>query len=672
MGKFNLLTTLSVNAAGLDTGMVEAKNAVKDYAGSVKKDNDKVNLSFRDVATMGLGEMRKELRALRNISWAGKTQAEIDAINERAGELYDTMEDLRVTQEAYGAEFGAAMASGLQTVSAIGEVALGAATLFGASEEQAKKYQQAMVQLIGVTQALGVIENAMQQKQLKTLAIKIKSVLAIKAETAATTEAAAAQRGLNLAMLANPVVLYATAIAALAAGIYYLVTQQRASAEASRLEAERLKTLNDMRDANLKRIEETAQKAFTTYNSQTLTINKLVKAVTDETKSLNDKKKALGELISLDPTYLKGLTASNISTEVGKRIIYDYIKALQKKAEAEAMQSALSEIYLERFKNEQKIRNAEIGLEVYNVQLLALAKQKAAADELGMGGATQVLIDKKNEQIEATKQKIANLNIEQQNYTRTIETYTKRIEDNTTSVVFNASAINKETEALKSNKKELIALRDIQNAPERMTPKGMPEPEKVSNLAALGGDTVPEFDYDFVEYLKAQNDQLFNMQTTASLASSAMGDLANAMVQMAATGKLSVKDLVNSTLSGIRQIIIAKMAESIAKMIAGESTKGLPGLALAAVGIVGIQALFAKLPKFESGGIVPGSLLSGDMITARVNSGEMILNKAQQTRLFNIANGSGSGMSGNVVFEIQGDKLVGVLDRYSRKINSGR
>ena len=653
--------------------MVEAKNAVKEYAGSVKKDNDKVNLSFRDVATMGLGEMRKELRALRNISWAGKTQAEIDAINERAGELYDTMEDLRVTQEAYGAEFGAAMASGLQTVSAIGEVALGAASMFGASEEQAKKYQQAMVQLIGVTQALGVIENAMQQKQLKTLAIKIKSVLAIKAETAATTEAAAAQRGLNLAMLANPVVMYATAIAALAAGIYYLVTQQRASAEASRLEAERLKTLNDMRDANLKRIEETAQKAFTTYNSQTLTINKLVKAVTDETKSLNDKKKALGELISLDPTYLKGLTASNISTEVGKRIIYDYIKALQKKAEAEAMQSALSEIYLERFKNEQKIRNAEIGLEVYNVQLLALAKQKAAADELGMGGATQVLIDKKNEQIEATKQKIANLNIEQQNYTRTIETYTKRIEDNTTSVVFNASAINKETEALKSNKKELIALRDIQNAPKRMTPKGMPEPEKVSNLAALGGDTVPEFDYDFVEYLKAQNDQLFNMQTTASLASSAMGDLANAMVQMAATGKLSVKDLVNSTLSGIRQIIIAKMAESIAKMIAGESTKGLPGLALAAVGIVGIQALFAKLPKFESGGIVPGSLLSGDMITARVNSGEMILNKAQQARLFNIANGSsGSGMSGNVVFEIQGDKLVGVLDRYSRKINSGR
>ena len=673
MGKFNLLTTLSVNAAGLDAGMAEAKTAVKEYAGSVKKENEKVNLSFRDVATMGLGEMRKELRALRNISWAGKTQAEIDAINERAGELYDTMEDLRVTQEAYGAEFGAAMASGLQTVSAIGEVALGAASMFGASEEQAKKYQQAMVQLIGVTQALGVIENAMQQKQLKTIAIKIKSVFAIKAEAAATTEAAAAQRGLNLAMLAIPVVLYATAIAALAAGIYYLVTQQRASAEASRLEAERLKALNDIRDENLKRIEETAQKAFTTYNAQTLTINKLVKAITDESLSLKEKKKALNELIALDPTYLKGLTASNITTEVGKTIIYEYIAALQKKAEAEAMQSALSDVYLERFKNEQKIRNAEIGLEVYNVQLLALAKQKAAADELGMGGATQVLIEKKNEQIEAQKQKLVNLNSEQENYSRTIDTYTKRIEENTTSVVFNAKGINDQTKALKEYKDELISVPEYQYAISEMASKGLPSTDNRNLGSEEGVWSAPEFDYEFVDYLKAQNDQLFNTQTVASLASASLNDLSNALIQMAETGEISFKSLLNSTLSGIRQIIFAKLAESIAKMIAGESSKGLVGLATAAIGITGIQAMFAKLPKFEHGGIVPGSMMSGDMMTARVNSGEMILNKSQQARLFNLANGVADGVSGmpQVRFIIEGEKLVGVIDNYSRRIRSG-
>jgi hypothetical protein len=42
--------------------------------------------------------------------------------------------------------------------------------------------------------------------------------------------------------------------------------------------------------------------------------------------------------------------------------------------------------------------------------------------------------------------------------------------------------------------------------------------------------------------------------------------------------------------------------------------------------------------KYESGGIVPGTSLTGDSIQARVNSGEMILNTTQQTNLFNQLN----------------------------------
>jgi hypothetical protein len=43
--------------------------------------------------------------------------------------------------------------------------------------------------------------------------------------------------------------------------------------------------------------------------------------------------------------------------------------------------------------------------------------------------------------------------------------------------------------------------------------------------------------------------------------------------------------------------------------------------------------------KFAGGGIVGGNLYSGDRIPAFVNSGEMILNQAQQARLFSMANG---------------------------------
>lgn len=55
--------------------------------------------------------------------------------------------------------------------------------------------------------------------------------------------------------------------------------------------------------------------------------------------------------------------------------------------------------------------------------------------------------------------------------------------------------------------------------------------------------------------------------------------------------------------------------------------------------VVGIQG-------FEQGGIVPGTSFTGDNVAARVNSGEMILNRQQQSQLFAMANGQGMGQSG--------------------------
>jgi tape measure domain-containing protein len=46
---------------------------------------------------------------------------------------------------------------------------------------------------------------------------------------------------------------------------------------------------------------------------------------------------------------------------------------------------------------------------------------------------------------------------------------------------------------------------------------------------------------------------------------------------------------------------------------------------------------------YATGGIVGGNSYSGDNVMARVNSGEMILNKQQQAQLFSMANGKGGG-----------------------------
>ena len=62
-----------------------------------------------------------------------------------------------------------------------------------------------------------------------------------------------------------------------------------------------------------------------------------------------------------------------------------------------------------------------------------------------------------------------------------------------------------------------------------------------------------------------------------------------------------------------------------------------------AIGAAIGAAVMAFVGSFASGGIVPGNSFSGDNVVARVNSGEMILNGAQQARLFDIANGDNPG-----------------------------
>lgn len=52
---------------------------------------------------------------------------------------------------------------------------------------------------------------------------------------------------------------------------------------------------------------------------------------------------------------------------------------------------------------------------------------------------------------------------------------------------------------------------------------------------------------------------------------------------------------------------------------------------------------------YAEGGIVPGTSTHGDRLTARVNSGEMVLNKSQQANLFAMANGAGGGGGRTIV-----------------------
>lgn len=92
----------------------------------------------------------------------------------------------------------------------------------------------------------------------------------------------------------------------------------------------------------------------------------------------------------------------------------------------------------------------------------------------------------------------------------------------------------------------------------------------------------------------------------------------------------------------------ANIAEGVSKAIAQGGVAGIiTGALVAASGAIQIATITANKPKpaFATGGIVGGNSYTGDHISARVNSGEMILNASQQARLWNMANGKGGGGS---------------------------
>ena len=123
--------------------------------------------------------------------------------------------------------------------------------------------------------------------------------------------------------------------------------------------------------------------------------------------------------------------------------------------------------------------------------------------------------------------------------------------------------------------------------------------------------------------------------------------------------------LMKAQAAAAKELAMAKGIESAAKVPYPAN------LAAIASTTAAILAAFATVPKFADGGIVQGSSTIGDHNIARVNAGEMILNKQQQATLFGMLNGSNSGAMGrnsNVEFKIRGSELVGVLNNYGKKI----
>lgn len=121
----------------------------------------------------------------------------------------------------------------------------------------------------------------------------------------------------------------------------------------------------------------------------------------------------------------------------------------------------------------------------------------------------------------------------------------------------------------------------------------------------------------------------------------------------------SIASQASSTISTLMALSGAQTIEGITETFS--TAPPFTKIAMTATALAGILGMVATAKSafagsYANGGVVPGTSYSGDKLWARVNSGEVILNRSQQAAL---ASGGGT-----VKFVIEGSQLKGVLNNY--------
>ena len=120
----------------------------------------------------------------------------------------------------------------------------------------------------------------------------------------------------------------------------------------------------------------------------------------------------------------------------------------------------------------------------------------------------------------------------------------------------------------------------------------------------------------------------------------------------------------------IRQVVAAKTAEGAASAGAEAAKTPFVGWLLVGGAIASALAAFASIPSFAEGGVVPGANFR-DGIAARLSSGEMVINPADQKKLFDSIHSGNLGGGGSSRSVITGEQIVIAVNNYGRRTGRG-
>lgn len=122
--------------------------------------------------------------------------------------------------------------------------------------------------------------------------------------------------------------------------------------------------------------------------------------------------------------------------------------------------------------------------------------------------------------------------------------------------------------------------------------------------------------------------------------------------------------------SAIRDVVEAKTAETAVKAASSAAETPFVGWLLVGGAVMSALAALAQIPSFAEGGVVPGANFR-DGIAARLSSGEMVINPADQKKLFESIHSGNLGGGGSARSVITGEQIVTVVNNYGRRTGRG-
>ena len=177
-----------------------------------------------------------------------------------------------------------------------------------------------------------------------------------------------------------------------------------------------------------------------------------------------------------------------------------------------------------------------------------------------------------------------------------------------------------------------------------------------------------------------QKESLQGLADVSSSVGSGFSTLANVFTQTGDSAAAAAMNVIGTTaqataeiIPNIIKLIGAKQGEAMANGTASASALPFPANIAAIASIIAtVVSTFANIMSavgaFADGGIVGGGNLHGDKVLARLNGGEMVLNRTQQAKLFRtIENGNIGNQSTSVSqvnWKIKGSDLYGALTNY--------